>query len=67
MLHILAERSVGDGDHVWNVKEVDSSQTPGAKRDTCLVCEHDMVVRRRWSYPANWIDLPDAAVLLLCE
>ena len=44
----------------WSVYEVEARDTPGAKRDHCLLFCSEGVVRRVWHYPAEWRSLKDA-------
>lgn len=50
----------------WLIREIDCRNLPGAKAPQCLICECAAVVRRVWAYPANWYDLPDETLRLLC-
>lgn len=46
----------------WEVREVDASRIPGARRDTCLIFESDNAVRRVWDYDGSWTDATDDAL-----
>jgi hypothetical protein len=49
----------------WDVREIDCRQTPGALGPSCLIFDSEQVVRRVWSFPADWTALPDADLLQL--
>lgn len=42
----------------WSAWEYDSRYVPGCRSDCCLVFESENAMRRVWSYPANWRQLP---------
>lgn len=43
----------------WRVDELDTSSTPGSRGAHCLVFDADSIVRRVWTYPADWRELSD--------
>jgi len=49
------------------MREVDARNVPGARRATCLICESGDVIRRLWSFPSDWYQLDDDALLTLCD
>ena len=49
----------------WQVREVDARCVPAARGDRCLIFDAECVVRRLWSYPANWRQLPGDELLRL--
>ena len=51
----------------WEVREVDASGIPGARRSTCLIFESDSAVRRVWNYDASWRDATDEALGSMLE
>jgi len=51
----------------WNVREVESHHVPGARGARCLIFDSDGLVRRAWSFPSNWAELPDDALGSLLE
>ncbi|MDB4880797.1 MAG: hypothetical protein JWL60_2243 [Gemmatimonadetes bacterium] len=59
------QRVVTHAERVWIVREADTTLTPDAPRDQCLLCESAMSVRRAWSYPLDWARLPDGELLQL--
>ena len=57
-------RAVTDAAGVrWQVREVDSTATPGGKGPRCLLCESRHAVLRLWHFPAGWQALPDGELL----
>ena len=67
---VVASRAVsvphdGAGRGDWVIREIDTSPFPTAPAPRCLVFENDSVVRRVWTYPADWSGLSDAALLRL--
>jgi len=48
----------------WSVREVTTPQT-WARAPRCLVLSSRDCVRRVWSYPSEWRDLPSDALLRL--
>jgi hypothetical protein len=65
--HHSPERIIQHGDNRWIVREVNAGSVPGSAAPRCLICESDDVVRRIWRYPENWIGLPDAELLRICD
>jgi hypothetical protein len=59
-----AERAEA-ADPSWRVRELDTSELPGARGHRCLVFENHQVVRRVWVYPASWMTMPVADLLQL--
>jgi len=49
----------------WTVREIDARGMPGARGPRCLVFENSCLVRRVWTYPAQWAELADEALLRL--
>ena len=49
----------------WTVREIDARGMPGARGSRCLVFENSCLVRRVWTYPAQWAELADEALLRL--
>ena len=49
----------------WRIREMDSQRVPGAHGARCLIFDSDRACRRVWSYPANWRELSDVALLAL--
>ena len=49
------------------IAEVDARHVPGARNDYCLIRSTDAVMRRIWSYPADWHRLDDAKLMALFE
>src|SRR4051794_35182356 len=47
---------------VWDVREADARDVPGARGPRCLIFESPEVVRRVWVFPANWRELDDDAL-----
>jgi hypothetical protein len=52
---------------IWNVREVDGRNVPGAWGETCLIFESQEIVRRFWIFPANWWTLDNEALGRFCE
>jgi hypothetical protein len=65
--HGQHERVVTRGPNRWIIREVDTEMVPGAPGPRCLICESDVVVRRIWRYPDNWLSLSDDELLRLCD
>lgn len=63
----MTKRTIDLDGLLWTVREVDARRQPGARADTCLICEGTRVVRRSWSYPAEWIALNDTQLLALFD
>jgi hypothetical protein len=61
------ERLLQRGSRQWIVREVNARGVPGARRDTCLLCESAEVIRRIWDFPANWRTVDDEALWKLCD
>lgn len=61
------ERLLQRGSRQWIVREVNSRGVPGARRDTCLLCESAEVIRRIWDFPENWRTVDDEALWKLCD
>jgi hypothetical protein len=61
------ERIIRRGAHEWRIREMNAGGIPGALGSRCLICESDDIVRRIWTYPDNWRDLPDDELLRVCE
>jgi hypothetical protein len=51
----------------WSVREIDSSRSPGSRRDTCLIFECDGIVRRVWDYAESWPGFSDEALWSLVD
>jgi hypothetical protein len=51
----------------WTIREVEATASPGSRGNRCLVFESEALVRRVWSYPANWPTLNAPALLLLAS
>ena len=49
----------------WSVKEKDASRTPGARERSCLIFDSVDMIRRVWTYPANWRMLSAEALVAL--
>jgi hypothetical protein len=49
----------------WRVYEVSALAVPGAPATYCLIFDSDVVVRRCWTYPADWAQLDDRALWAL--
>jgi hypothetical protein len=49
----------------WTIREVEATAFPGSRGNRCLVFESEARGWRVWSYPANWLTLNPAALLLL--
>jgi|SRR5947207_2406054 hypothetical protein len=52
---------------IWNVREVDGRNVPGARGVTCLIFESPDIVRRFWIFPANWWTLDNETLGRFCE
>jgi hypothetical protein len=61
------ERLLQRGSRQWIVREVNALGVPGARRDTCLLCESAEVIRRIWDFPSNWRSVDDEALWKLCD
>jgi hypothetical protein len=48
----------------WVVREMETPQ-PWAQRGHCLIFSSPALVRRVWSYPAGWAELPSRDLLEL--
>jgi hypothetical protein len=48
---------------LWRITESDARDVPGALGITCLVFDSQAICRRFWTYPANWISLPEEHLL----
>jgi hypothetical protein len=57
------ERRLVTGKEVWCVYELMNGDAARA----CLVFESVNIVRRVRTYPSNWRELPDSALMLLKE
>jgi hypothetical protein len=57
---------LGDGIQ-WHVHEANAAHVPGARRDRCLIFDSDGIVRRVWTYPADWMNLTDDALWALVD
>lgn len=51
----------------WSIREVDSTNVPGARRASCLIFECEGVVRRVWDFNAAWQRASDVALWTLLE
>jgi len=53
----------------WIVREIAAKSVAGAEHPRSLVCEcaNDGIVRRVWSFPERWYELPDDELRRLCE
>lgn len=51
----------------WRVVERSTDDVPGARGPRCLIFLCEAVVRRVWSYPADWYALSASALEALCE
>jgi hypothetical protein len=49
----------------WRVVELDTSETPGARRATCLLFMSSGGFRRVWNYPSDWADLSPEQLMQL--
>jgi hypothetical protein len=57
-----------ESDHArWHVREVLAVNVPGAPRDFCLIFDRGTVCRRLWTYPSDWLELEDEALLALMD
>jgi len=61
------ERLLQRGGRQWIVREVNARGVPGARRDTCLICESAEVIRRIWDFPSDWRVVDDEALWKLCD
>jgi hypothetical protein len=43
----------------WTIKEAATANLPGARGRGCLIFACDVIVRRVWVYPADWMAMPD--------
>ena len=59
---IVVEQGTG---RRWQVREVDARCVPAARGDRCLIFDAESVVRRLWSYPADWRQMPGEELLRL--
>ena len=50
----------------WSVVEADARAVPGARSANCLIFSREDCVHRVWEYPANWLDLDDTELVVLC-
>jgi hypothetical protein len=62
-----SERLLQRGGRQWTVREVNAHGVPGARRETCLICESAEVIRRIWDFPADWRVVDDEALWNLCD
>ena len=62
-----SERLLQRGSRQWIVREVNSRGVPGARRETCLLCESAEVIRRIWDFPADWRTVDDDVLWKLCD
>ena len=46
----------------WRVTERDTSETPGARADSCLIFLAEGMARRSWRVPRGWRELPAPAL-----
>lgn len=46
----------------WTVCEHDGRSIPGHQNDTCLIFKSEYSMRRVWTYPADWQDMPATAL-----
>ena len=51
----------------WEVTERPASHIPGSRGSRCLVFDGGNTVRRLWSYPDDWVRMPDQGLLALCN
>ena len=51
----------------WAVHEASAARTPGAKAYRCLIFDSEGIVRRLWTFPEHWAELPDADILKLLD
>src|SRR3954468_13485050 len=51
----------------WNVREMDSTRVPGARRDRCLIYESEGIIRRVWDFPETWRELSPDELWALVE
>jgi hypothetical protein len=49
------------------IAEVDARDVPGARSNYCLIRSTDAVMRRIWSYPADWHRLEEERLMALFE
>src|SRR3954470_3097211 len=61
------ERLLQRGHRQWIVREVSARGVPGARRETCLLCESAEVIRRIWDFPSDWKNADDEALWRLCD
>ena len=66
-MEVLLKRRLLCGGDRWMIAEIDARGIPGARRERCLICQSDQVVRRLWAYPADWHTLSDEALAALCD
>ena len=64
-MEVLLKRWIVRGSERWTISEVDAREVPGARSDSCLICESDFSVRRLWNYPADWHRIEDTKLLCL--
>jgi hypothetical protein len=62
-----SERLLQRGDRQWIVREVNARGVPGARRETCLICESAEVIRRIWDFPSDWRLVDEDALWKLCD
>jgi hypothetical protein len=61
-----ARRTFIDADgRGWSVREVDMTGLVWARGPHCLVFDTDGLVRRVWTYPADWANLSNDALVVL--
>jgi hypothetical protein len=61
------ERLLQRGGRQWIVREASARGVPGARRETCLICESAEVIRRIWDFPDNWRTADDESLWRLCD
>jgi hypothetical protein len=62
--HTIHKRTIRDpAGTLWLIAELDARGVPGAAGATCLVFDSQMICRRYWHYPADWISFDDDRLL----
>jgi hypothetical protein len=61
-----ASRDVADAQgKKWRVREMEMAEADGSVARKSLIALNDMVIRRFWTFPADWRELSDAQLLAL--